>query len=1535
MAPLNKNSFSSEIISGWSIYLNNGNNLSEFCQGLIEYFKTENTSLSYQPFSYPKLIDIDNDGKCELINFYIGYNTQGNGFSNLIVSNVSEFQYDPNNVQFKWSYKMNSIFNNLKGGNSVYPIYGDFRINETNSKILFISKSLKNASDRKNISYSHYNLGVDKNITTITQGGLTTQIDYKELDPSINPGLYALVKKEQYPYMELDKVSQSYVVSQLRQPSSNNEIRKQDFKYRGFLTHLQGKGMVGFRQTVRSSWYTDSHVNTKIWSGAEIDPMKEGVPIKEWSVKTNNDDALIFPSDLSENNNQLLSFKSTEYKIDKLLNGSLINSFTDNDKPNIVTAIVPTKTQTTDFKKSIISESEIEYDGGISGSTSKYYLPTKTTTSINGGFGVTTTEVSYTHNSGGIGKDYFIGRPSEKIEKVIAYSDSKGSTERYIYINNLLSGFTKYAVVFAKPNTLAEGIRETYQYDGCWGNLAEKKIEKVGGLVGSGSVPSIIFTEKAEYEDKGRFVIKKTDNLGLETSISYNNWGQILTQTDPFGIVLTNTYDAWGKLLTSGTNLSGLTKYVYKKESNGDAVVMEYNADGGEKISWTNELGQNYKTTTRGFRQGSYVSKSVEYDGLGRKTKEGEPYYNGEAPKWNMIAYDDTNYPESKATATSFTGKIMETSVSGRTTIVKENNGNLRTTTKTTDELGNVVTSTDKGGIINFTYNASGQQLSATYGTNKVTTQYDNWERKIELHDPSNGIYKYNYDIFGNLIKETSPKGYKAYTYNSKAQLINQKEVSDDGVSTNKNINYNYNSKGLITDKIGTANGKTYSSNIYYDNFGRVLASSENSNGKYFMRKNITYDDKMRVISYEKSLYSGGQYTKVTVENVYNVWSGDLYQVKDKNQNKVLWELQNTEADGRVKNALLGGAKIENTYAADNFLISTSHNSLSNNATVLQMSYSFNAIKNELNSRSRGGKFNISELFQYDENNRLYNWTNPVTGAFTYNALRNTYDEKGRILKNDQVGEFTFGNSNKIYQPTKMVLNTEGQQNYTNNLIQKINYNENNDPIFIDGVKGDVGFTYGLSNIRQMATYGGNFDKTGEGKFTKYYSEDGSYEVIRNNQTGQEKHILYIGGTPYESNIVYLKDFVESSGSYKFLHKDYLGSILAISDEAGNTIEQRHFDAWGNFTHLKVGANTMIVGVDQVTNYLVNNNLLVYRGYTSHEHFMEVGIIHMNGRLYDPLLRRFLNADENIQDMFNTQNYNKYGYVLNNPLMYNDSSGEFLFIPILVAAMYGAAICAGVAAVTYSIQGLITGNWSMKGFVKAILGGAIVGAISGGFSGLGKQLFTAGSFMLESGSWNFLTNMVSMFIVDGKIDFANIGASMVGAYAGSKLPNWNALKGKGFGGWMRKGFEGGFSNGVGQAAFMIGTFGATYKPSEKQLEIVKKMSEKYKIDYKNVKWRTGGIYNLLIPNAAVTWGNNVSTTNRHDSPGLLGHEFGHIIQVQTQGWANFQAKGIWEQIYLKGIKGIDVYNTKRWKIRNIMNVMQIKNIKNLHLLLKS
>ncbi|QQQ73341.1 hypothetical protein JHW31_15935 [Chryseobacterium indologenes] len=258
--------------------------------------------------------------------------------------------------------------------------------------------------------------------------------------------------------------------------------------------------------------------------------------------------------------------------------------------------------------------------------------------------------------------------------------------------------------------------------------------------------------------------------------------------------------------------------------------------------------------------------------------------------------------------------------------------------------------------------------------------------------------------------------------------------------------------------------------------------------------------------------------------------------------------------------------------------------------------------------------------------------------------------------------------------------------------------------------------------MRQQVTYGGNFGSDQQGQFTKFYSEDGSFEVIKNNATGQEKHILYIGGTPYESNIVYLKDFTESSGSYKFLHKDYIGSILAISDEAGNKLEQRHFDAWGGLAAVAFGNNGAVITDKNVIN---NSSLLLDRGYTSHEHFAEVGIIHMNGRLYDPLLRRFLNADENIQDPTNTQNYNKYGYVMNNPLMYNDPSGEFLFAPFI--ALISKAVFSAIlsSAILYTATGLIKGDWNVNGFFRTLTSASITAIATAGIS----AIFHVSSFL--------------------------------------------------------------------------------------------------------------------------------------------------------------------------------------------------------------
>ena len=71
---------------------------------------------------------------------------------------------------------------------------------------------------------------------------------------------------------------------------------------------------------------------------------------------------------------------------------------------------------------------------------------------------------------------------------------------------------------------------------------------------------------------------------------------------------------------------------------------------------------------------------------------------------------------------------------------------------------------------------------------------------------------------------------------------------------------------------------------------------------------------------------------------------------------------------------------------------------------------------------------------------------------------------------------------------------------------------------------------------------------------------------------------------------------------------------------------------------------------------------LFSRGYTGHEHLDAFNLINMNGRVYDPLLARFLSSDNVIQAPDFTQSYNRFSYCLNNPLLYTDPTGNsFIF----------------------------------------------------------------------------------------------------------------------------------------------------------------------------------------------------------------------------------------------------------------------------------
>jgi len=114
--------------------------------------------------------------------------------------------------------------------------------------------------------------------------------------------------------------------------------------------------------------------------------------------------------------------------------------------------------------------------------------------------------------------------------------------------------------------------------------------------------------------------------------------------------------------------------------------------------------------------------------------------------------------------------------------------------------------------------------------------------------------------------------------------------------------------------------------------------------------------------------------------------------------------------------------------------------------------------------------------------------------------------------------------------------------------------------------------------------------------------------------------------------------------------------------------------------------------------------------------------------LYDPALHRFLQPDNYVQDLFNTQNFNRYGYCLNNPLLYTDPTGEWFVIDDVIVMLVGGAVNLTINA----IQGNVTSFWNGLGYF-------VVGVGAGAASLYGGPL--AGGAVLGFG--NNITTQVS------------------------------------------------------------------------------------------------------------------------------------------------------------------------------------------------
>lgn len=1210
--------------------------------------------LPFFPYLFKKYIavDFDTDGKTDLITYW-----QNPNFPNSPIT--LHYIKKLNNV---WTDNVQTITNILNNQLSKVKLPMFTFSKQNNSKPELV---LFNADNSANVSLNYFvnqnDFSNQKLLKNITLGnGVKETITYSPMTSDVYTPSIPI---ENYPNYDISGSSSGIKLVTQVERTSSTVYKKQLYKYYGATSNIEGLGFLGFRSILKTNWFADASQiisNVTNYSISVLDSYHNfsfrGAPLESYSVL-----GLTAFGTPFDPNNQFINWSQYSYNYDGLYDDTVSPLL-----PNKVFKLRNTSSQTVDGLQGNKVDVITVFDG--------YNNPlTKRTTISNDSFVESMTAVeNYTYDNLPTASPYFIGRAKSKvITKTIQPSnDTSVDEELYTYNNNLLTQIQKRAT---NSGVTTGYITETNDYD-VYGNIITKT------LGATGETPRV---SSFQY-DAGthRFLSKKIDIQSLATDYTYNlSNGLFLTETLPsntgFPLITTYGYDTWGKKTSSKNYTSKIETYSYAYST--DGVVKTTKGPTGEDSSTIiilDDLGRKNHEGTKTI-DGNWSYTSTYYNINDKPILVSQPYFAGvdglgTFDVWNEMQYDiygrliqsnslSTNDDVGKQTVYSYLGLSAT-----------ENDGQkVKVTTK--NPYGKVisVTETPTGlnpTTINYEYFANGNLKKTSTSGADTTIEQDGWGRKITLNDPSAGIYKYTYNNFGETkTEEVVGKGITTYTLDIYDGKVTAKTIvgTGGGDATNTLTNYIYDPTSKLLKGItftDTTNSYTIDYTYDYDNYRRLNFSKESRAGFYEFQKEYTFDaygraEKEHFLATDKTLSTAIKSSDKWIKTIFK--NGYKYQLYDMTSSTVvgttkLWQTTTVNQQGKVLTATMGnGVAIANTYDVYGFPSQIKHDKTTTN--IMTLNTSFEAIHGNLMSRNSNlfgtGALLWSENLNYDNFDRLTSYKD-VAGIQTQ-----SYASNGTITSNN-IGSYAYSLTNTFGQVQPYSVSTITPPiapldvfNYYNNRMQTIGYNLFKSPVWIiEQGKENIDFEYNAQNGRSVMYYGDQTTTKSARMMRKFYSADGSMEIKRNITTNVVDFVTYIGGDGYSAPVVLKSD--GTTKNYFYLHRDYQGSILAITNTTGAVVEKRWFDVWGSLIKY-AGSN----GVS-VTPPTFTTGLFLDRGYTGHEHLLSVGLINMNGRIYDNKLHRFLQPDNNIQDPSNSQNYNRFGYCMNNPTKYTDPTGE-------------------------------------------------------------------------------------------------------------------------------------------------------------------------------------------------------------------------------------------------------------------------------------
>lgn len=772
-------------------------------------------------------------------------------------------------------------------------------------------------------------------------------------------------------------------------------------------------------------------------------------------------------------------------------------------------------------------------------------------------------------------------------------------------------------------------IEKYYNYD-TYGNKVSERMRFMDDGVWKTRGDSVV------YDVRGRFIIKNINDLGHFSLASYNNlFGHQKLSTDPNGNTVKTFFDEFGRTRRTEAPDGTWMSIAYKR-CNGDCppqavtYTEESSAIGKTSKSFFDRFGREIRSEDSGFNGQTIYTENI-FNHKGYLIATTDPFYEGETKRYTNISYDKLGREiireetgNQVSTKRYYGLGIKVTNPKGQTSeSYTYANGKLK---YTIDNLGKE---------LHFRYDAQGNTIKVILPTgHEIISEYNIISQQTKLIDPDMGIYTYRYNAIGELKYQKDPKGNEVFMkYDTLGRLINKKELEDVTIITydtavkgigmmaakvNKlsenapdfitSYSYTFDQLSRPASIVYRAEGdpEVYTLSTQYDNLGRTWKINYPVVNGITTRLKYEYNEK-------------GYHTKI-IDDISNV---------------VYWQLDSITSQGQINQYTLGNGNIvKRQYDMDLDYLNGIFTKSASGDTLQNLQYDYDIIGN-LNWR-KDWLNGLTEHFQYDGLNRLTQ--SFVVGMDTINIQ---YDMLGNITSKSDLGEYHYNQNGEgphvltsidLY-PGRCLPSHQTQFVYNS-------FNKTTNILASTGYSMQIKYSVDKQRYRQEYFYKNEWLK----------QKDFILDLIEREKTPNgERTTFYIKG---DEGVIAAKyhSTVDNSVQYQYWLKDHLGSLQTIVGPNDTILAVLSFDAWGQRRY--ADGSPMPVGLI--------DSLLNDRGYTGHEHLDLFDLINMNGRIYDPILARFTTPDPFIQEVGNIQSYNRFSYVLNNPLSATDPSGYIL-----------------------------------------------------------------------------------------------------------------------------------------------------------------------------------------------------------------------------------------------------------------------------------